>query len=166
MVNKIVKKSLLITFSALMTYGLFAAPSKRDVDRYVYTKYSNATSGGSQAEWGALNCHDPKIFQDDDGTYYVYSTDAAIGGAGQKGIQIRKSTDLVHWECLPRSATQKKWDKAWLQWLGYNAVTASTWAPTVIKQNGLYYICHGIITDVRSAGYPDAATTLAISSTS
>lgn len=164
MVNKIVKKSLLITLSALMTYGLFAAPSKRDVDRYVYTKYSNATSGGSQAEWGALNCHDPKIFQDDDGTYYVYSTDAAIGGAGQKGIQIRKSTDLVHWECLPRSATQKKWDKAWLQWLGYNAVTASTWAPTVIKQNGLYYMFHGIITDVRSAGYPDAAITLAIAS--
>lgn len=163
MCNRIAKKSLMISMGVMLAASVFAAPSKRDVDRYVYTKYSNATSGGAQSEWGALNCHDPKIFQDDDGTYYVYSTDAAIGGAGQKGIQIRKSTDLVHWESLPRSATQKKWDKPWLQWLSYNAVTASSWAPTVIKQNGLYYMFHGIITDVRSAGYPDAAITLAIS---
>lgn len=163
MCKRISKKVLLISLSLIMEFSIFAAPSKRDVDRYVYTKYSNATSGGVQTEWGALNCHDPKIFQDDDGTYYVYSTDAAIGGAGQKGIQIRKSTDLVHWESLGKSATQRKWDKAWLQWLDYNNANASSWAPTVIKQNGLYYMLHGIITDVRSPGYPDAAITLAIS---
>jgi len=159
-----VKKTLLVLGCSLLSISVFSAPSKRDVDKYVYTKYSNATSGGAQQDWGALNVHDPKLFQDDDGTFYVYSTDAAIGGAGQKGLQIRKSDDLVHWESLGKSATQRKWDKPWLQWLGYSNANASSWAPTIIKQNGLYYMFHGIITDVRSSGYPDAAITLAISS--
>lgn len=155
--------------------GLFAAfactalstahAAKNDVDKAVLTKYANANSfNGSQDVWGPLNCHDPKIFQDDDGTYYVYSTDAAIGGAGQKGLQIRTSKDLVHWQSLSKSAIQRKWDKDWLKWVNFNMAQASTWAPTVIKQNGLYYLIHGIITDSRSPGNPDAAIALTISS--
>ena len=123
-IMKFVPLALTLVFS---TANIFAA--KRDVDKYVYTKYANAQSG-VQSDWGAINCHDPKIFQDDDGTYYVYSTDAAVGGAGQKGVQIRSSTDLVHWTSLAQSAIQHKWDKNWLKWVNFNMSNASTWAPT------------------------------------
>ena len=151
--------ALLLAFAFVS--AAFAA--KRDVDGCVYSRYGNPNGNGSQDTWGVVNCHDPKIFQDDDGTYYVYSTDAAIGGAGQKGLQIRKSTDLVNWVSLPTSALQRKWDREWLRWVNFNNATASSWAPTVIKQNGLYYMLHGIITDVNNSGYPVAAITLAIS---
>lgn len=161
--NNLVRTGLVTVFACSLISTAFAA--KNDVDKAVLTKYANASSfNGSQDVWGPLNCHDPKLFQDDDGTYYVYSTDAAIGGAGQKGIQIRTSKDLVHWQSLSKSAIQRKWDKDWLKWVNFNMAQASTWAPTVIKQNGLYYLIHGIITDSRSPGNPDAAIALTISS--
>ncbi len=137
--------------------------SARDVSKDVYARYASMSGSGGQETWGIVNCHDPKIFQDDDGTYYVYSTDAAVGGAGQKGLQIRTSKDLVTWTSLATSALQRKWDRQWLKWVNFNNANASSWAPTVIKQNGLYYMLHGIITDVNNSGYPVAAITLAIS---
>lgn len=161
--NKAIRAGLTAVFACSVLSAASAA--KSDVDKAVLTKYANAASfNGAQNVWGPLNCHDPKIFQDDDGTYYVYSTDAAIGGAGQKGLQIRTSKDLVHWESLSKSAIQRKWDKDWLRWVNFTAAQASTWAPTVIKQNGLYYLIHGIITDSRAPGNPDAAIALTISS--
>ena len=162
--NHSIRNALTFAFTALFISSVFAA--KDDVDKAVLTKYANANAfNGSQEVWGPLNCHDPKLFQDDDGTYYVYSTDASIGGAGQKGLQIRTSKDLVHWQSLSKSAIQRKWDRDWLKWVNFNMAQASTWAPTVIKQNGLYYLIHGIITDSRSPGNPDAAIALTISST-
>ena len=132
--NKAIRAGLTAVFACSVLSAASAA--KSDVDKAVLTKYANAASfNGAQNVWGPLNCHDPKIFQDDDGTYYVYSTDAAIGGAGQKGLQIRTSKDLVHWESLSKSAIQRKWDKDWLRWVNFTAAQASTWAPTVMKQN-------------------------------
>ncbi len=138
------------------------ADKENDVDAYVYEKYAKA-SDGSQSAWGALNCHDPKLFQDDDGTYYVYSTDAAIGNKGAKGLQIRKSKDLVHWESLPKSMIQNNWDQQWLDWSGFTKRRASSWAPTVIKQNGLYYMFHGICVDASDRAHHNASITFAIS---
>ena len=160
--NSIFAKTAAAAVAAVLATGT-AFAAKRDADKSVYTKYASPRSG-TQAEWGTLNCHDPKIFQDDDGMYYVYSTDAAIGGAGQKGLQIRRSADLVNWECLNTSAIQRKWDKAWLKWVEFDRAGASSWAPTVIKQNGLYYMYHGIITDKDRSGDPVAAIALAVSS--
>lgn len=130
------------------------------LDDIVSTKYTTATTNATtQAKWGALNCHDPKLFQDDDGTYYVYSTDASIGNAHKTGLQVRSSTDLVNWTCKSSSALQGNWDPDMLtatgevangttETLGSNSsYTATTWAPTVIKQNSKYYMFHGIITD-------------------
>ncbi len=134
----------------------------KDVDLAVYKKYSRPNSG-NQNEWECLNCHDPKLFQDDDGTYYVYSTDAAIGNKGEKGLQIRKSKDLVHWESLPKSMIQGNWDKDWLDWSGFNELTASSWAPTVIKQNGLYYMFHGICVGASDGSHHNASIAFAIS---
>ena len=135
----------------------------KDVDVAVYKKYSRP-SNGSQSEWECLNCHDPKLFQDDDGTYYVYSTDAAMGNGGEKGLQIRKSVDLVHWESLPKSMIQGNWDDDFLAWCSLNDVTASTWAPTVIRQNGLYYMLHGICVGSSDGTHHNAGIAFAISS--
>lgn len=119
-----------------------------ELTNYATNKYTNPNFVESnQSTWKALNCHDPKLFQDDDGTYYVYSTDASIGNVHKTGIQIRKSKNLIDWECLSTSAIQNNWDSDMLEWVGQNSQTASTWAPTVIKQNGKYYMMHGIITD-------------------
>ncbi|MCR5189052.1 MAG: glycoside hydrolase family 43 protein [Treponema sp.] len=134
----------------------------KDVDLAVYKKYSRPNSG-NQNEWECLNCHDPKLFQDDDGTYYVYSTDAAIGNKGERGLQIRKSKDLVHWESLAKSMIQGNWDQDWLDWSGFNDVTASSWAPTVIKQNGLYYMFHGICVGASDGSHHNASIAFAIS---
>ena len=154
----------IITFALVSCAVLATVVAKTDVDKSVIAKYANPNTRSSD-NWGALNCHDPKIFQDDDGTYYVYSTDASIGGTGEKGIQVRSSKDLITWAFQPHSAIQRKWDREWLKWVSLNMANASSWAPTVIKQNGLYYMMHGIITDNRNHGYPDAAITLAISTT-
>ena len=121
---------------------------------YVYTKYSNGASDSresSQTDWKMANCHDPKLFQDDDGTYYVYATDASCGNIGNVGLHIRYSTDLVNWTGVSTSAIQGFWDEDFLAWEGFTAsssetlqnnssYTAYTWAPTVIKLNGLYYM--------------------------
>lgn len=130
------------------------------LDDIVSTKYTTATTNATtQAKWGALNCHDPKLFQDDDGTYYVYSTDASIGNAHKTGLQVRSSSDLVNWTCKSSSALQGNWDPDMLTATGEvangttetsgsnSSYTATTWAPTVIKQNSKYYMFHGIITD-------------------
>ena len=154
-------KKFLLASAAAFTFcagQFFAEP----LEAYVRSKYLG-TDNPVQGQWGSLNCHDPKIFQDDDGTYYVYSTDASIGGRGRKGLQIRKSEDLVKWECLSDSALQDYWDEAWMEWVGFDDEDeASSWAPTVIKVNGLYYMMHGIITDRVSKNYPTAEITLAI----
>ncbi len=170
--NKVIQKGVVAlmaccSFSAAFSLGKNKKNAK-EVDSAVYEKYSKPAFSNpdamGQTNWETLNCHDPKLFQDDDGTFYVYSTDAAIGGQGQKGLQIRKSTDLVHWQSLGKSAIQRKWDRDWLRWTNFTMLNASTWAPTIIKQNGLYYLIHGIIVDSRSPGHPDASITLTIAS--
>lgn len=129
---------------------------------YVSTKYANQ----SGATWG---CHDPKIFQDTDGTYYVYST------GWTTGVQLRYSTDLISWtyqstvfagsSSVSDTYGKMYWDDDFLKWVGYakndgttytasysdesytSSTTPNSWAPTVFKQNGKYYMFHGIITD-------------------
>ncbi|WP_084106600.1 arabinan endo-1,5-alpha-L-arabinosidase [Demequina sp. NBRC 110056] len=49
--------------------------------------------------WGARNAHDPTAVRDDDGVYWLFSTDAnADGPLPGAGTQVRRSTDLVDWE--------------------------------------------------------------------
>ena len=124
------------------------------LDDITYTKYTKNANVSSQTSFGAVSCHDPKLFQDASGTYYVYSTDASCGNVEYTGLVVRTSTDLMNWTCLGTSALQGYWDKDFLAWEGFTArssetkhnnssYTAYTWAPTVIKNNGLYYMFHG-----------------------
>ena len=180
------KLSLVISLVTLGAIGLtsctaFDAPTtdvSNGLDDYVNTKYSNgmADSAASQANWKMANCHDPKIFQDDDGTYYVYATDASTGNIGYTGLNVRYSKDLVNWTVSSKSSFQGYWDKEFLAWEGFAAssseqvqnntsYTASSWAPTVIKQNGLYYMYHGVNADVTALGGKAASSiVLAIAS--
>ena len=152
--------------------------SSSSLNSYVSTKYANGNTTArvaSQSSWNAINCHDPKLFQDDDGTYYVYATDASCGNAEYTGLNIRYSTDLINWKVLNYSALRGNWDEDFLAWEGFSAsssdvkhsnsdYTAVTWAPTVIKQNGLYYMYHGVSADmyIDSTKYPVSAIVLAI----
>lgn len=101
----------------------------------------------SDATWG---CHDPKIWQDTDGKYYVFST------GWQNGVQQRVSSDLVNWTKTDLAITE--WDSGFQNWV---KASEGSWAPTIHKQDGKYYMFHGIIT----GNQPDlhACITLAIS---
>lgn len=132
----------------------------------------------------AWNCHDPKLFQDPDtGVYYVYST------GWDTGVQVRSSKDLVHWTRYESAFWDEKdislryrhmwWDDDFLKWVGYDTndgtrygttwytptAKPNSWAPTVVKQDGKYYMFHGIITDSLSAGgaiHPAACISMSI----
>ncbi len=145
---------------------------------FVHEKYA----GSSQASW---NCHDPRLFQDpDSGKFYVYST------GWNNGCDLRSSDDLIHWARHGSSPFWDRrdvslvyhhmhWDDDFLKWVGYvtNDGTSygtdwykptsrpNSWAPAVVKQDGRYYMFHGIITDSLSYArgfHPAAAITLAI----
>jgi len=47
--------------------------------------------------WGAGHAHDPTAVRDDDGTYWLFSTDAHADGPVRGGVQVRRSDDLVTW---------------------------------------------------------------------
>lgn len=100
------------------------------------TEWMDKSATGSLEQWGLLNAHDPSIYKDDDGWYYVYSTDAEVSNAAKMGIQIRKSKDLVGWEFvgwamegLPVGLPQEIRE----------VVTPMTlWAPDIVKVDGQY----------------------------
>ena len=47
--------------------------------------------------WGGRHVHDPTVVRDDDGTYWMFSTDARSDGPVRAGVQVRTSRDLVRW---------------------------------------------------------------------
>lgn len=63
----------------------------------LHTTAGTDTAAGFAA-WGGRHVHDPTIVRDDDGTYWLFSTDARYDGPAPGGVQVRRSTDLVRWE--------------------------------------------------------------------
>jgi arabinan endo-1,5-alpha-L-arabinosidase len=47
--------------------------------------------------WGGRHVHDPTVVRDDDGTYWMFSTDARSDEPVRAGVQVRTSPDLVSW---------------------------------------------------------------------
>jgi arabinan endo-1,5-alpha-L-arabinosidase len=86
--------------------------------------------------WGARHAHDPTAVRDDDGTYWLFSTDASSEGPVRGGVQIRRSQDLVTWtfhgwalDGVPERAAA---------WTGAEGL----WAPDVVRvgdQWRMYY---------------------------
>jgi len=83
---------------------------------------------GDPAGWGTRNAHDPTVVRDTDGSWYMFSTDAAAGADSvAAGVHVRRSADLVHWSFagtalpgVPEAAF------AWSQAPGL-------WAPEVVR---------------------------------
>lgn len=94
------------------------------------TKYSeNAQVGG----------HDPCMIKDtSSGYYYAYSTDNSVDPTKPgKGIQVRRSKDLVNWEYVGIALSEKAILQA--QDNGPDAKAVETfWAPCVQYVNGQY----------------------------
>jgi arabinan endo-1,5-alpha-L-arabinosidase len=86
-----------------------------------------------EKSWTIENVHDPAIYKDGD-TYYVFSTDAQIGGEPKPGIQIRKSKDLIRWKWVGRAFDDVPRDAK--QWTGAKGL----WAPDVVKYGDTYYL--------------------------
>lgn len=83
--------------------------------------------------WTTNNVHDPGSFKDGD-TYYVFSTDAQVGGTFKPGIQIRKSKDLINWQWVGRAFSEVP--KEAKDWTGAEGL----WAPDVVKYGDTYYL--------------------------
>lgn len=93
---------------------------------------------GEPGSWGVRHAHDPTVVRDDDGTYYMFSTDA-LAGRDQvpAGVHIRTSVDLVNWEFAGTAldgvpAPAREWSGA-----------EGLWAPEVVRWPGsgwhMYY---------------------------
>jgi arabinan endo-1,5-alpha-L-arabinosidase len=93
---------------------------------------------GEPSTWGARHAHDPTVVRDDDGMYYMFSTDAVANSENiPAGVHIRTSRDLVTWhftgtafDGVPRPARD---------WSGATGL----WAPEVVRWPGagwhMYY---------------------------
>lgn len=59
---------------------------------------TDAATAADPATWGARNAHDPTVVRGDDGLWYMFSTDAAVGvDEIPAGVHVRTSPDLVEW---------------------------------------------------------------------
>ena len=77
--------------------------------------------------WGGRHVHDPTVVRDDDGAYWMFSTDARSDGPVRGGVQVRTSRDLVSWafhgwalDGVPGPAAE---------WSGAEGL----WAPDVVR---------------------------------
>ncbi|GAA5202949.1 arabinan endo-1,5-alpha-L-arabinosidase [Microbacterium jejuense] len=58
----------------------------------------DAATAADPTTWGARNAHDPTVVRGDDGRWYMFSTDAAVGVDDiPAGVHVRTSPDLVTW---------------------------------------------------------------------
>lgn len=141
--------SLTACGSSSLNEGKIVYPNKpyNDTDHIMqkdpYAFYNIA--GNDTRYWGAANTHDPAIIKEGD-TYYAFSTDANIGVTSQKGLHIRKSTDLIRWEwvgtALDLTTVQDQ-----LNYLGYNdegAQVDAFWAPDIIKRGDEYWLYYAL----------------------
>jgi arabinan endo-1,5-alpha-L-arabinosidase len=83
---------------------------------------------GDPAGWGTRNAHDPTVVRDTDGTWYMFSTDAAAGADSvAAGVHVRRSADLVTWTFVGTAlsgvpAAAFEWSSA-----------PGLWAPEVVR---------------------------------
>jgi arabinan endo-1,5-alpha-L-arabinosidase len=85
-------------------------------------------AGPDTSAWGGRHAHDPTAVRDDDGTYWLFSTDAyGDGPLPRGGVQVRRSTDLATWafhgwalDGVPAAAAA---------WSGAEGL----WAPDVVR---------------------------------
>lgn len=89
--------------------------------------------GGARELRGDLATHDPALVQDDDGTWYVYST--GNGTVADGNIQIRSSGDGAHWTYEGEVWEEKP------GWIADEiAGVDNLWAPELARHDGTWYL--------------------------
>ncbi len=96
------------------------------------------TATAGPATWGPRHAHDPTVVRDDDGTYYMFSTDAVANSKDiPSGVHIRTSQDLVGWQYYGTAFDGVPSPAA--DWTGAQGL----WAPEVVRWPGsgwhMYY---------------------------
>ncbi|WP_121660834.1 arabinan endo-1,5-alpha-L-arabinosidase [Metabacillus litoralis] len=105
--------------------------------------------------WTIHNVHDPALYKDGD-TYYVFSTDAKVGGVPKGGIQVRKSKDLVNWEWVGHAFDTIPKDA--YDWTGAKGL----WAPDVTKYGDTYYLYYAASQFGKNQSFIGVATSKSI----
>lgn len=78
--------------------------------------------------WGPRHAHDPTVVRDDDGTYYMFSTDAVANFHDiPAGVHVRSSKDLIEWTY--RGTALDGVPAAAFEWSGAKGL----WAPEVVR---------------------------------
>ena len=87
-----------------------------------------ASASGESSAWGPRHAHDPTVVRDDDGTYYMFSTDAVANSEDiPAGVHMRSSTDLVAWQYAGTAFDGVPGPAA--DWSGARGL----WAPEVVR---------------------------------
>jgi arabinan endo-1,5-alpha-L-arabinosidase len=89
---------------------------------------SAVDSAADPATWGPRHAHDPTVVRDDDGTYYMFSTDSVANSDYiPAGVHIRTSKDLVSWTYAGTALNGVPGPAA--EWAGAKGL----WAPEVVR---------------------------------
>jgi arabinan endo-1,5-alpha-L-arabinosidase len=150
------KKSISIFIMLIFIVGIIGCTSKEDSERSLakvkfpedpkQEELRDPSVVLDKSKWGTLGAHDPSIYKDKD-TYYVFSTDARVGGPATPGIQIRKSKDLINWEFVGQALKgipdeAKSWSRA-----------QGIWAPEIAKVGDEYYLYYCASTFGKNRSY-------------
>lgn len=109
-----------------------------------YVKGGDPTIAENYKYWKYAQEHDGEIVKDGD-TYYMYSTDCSPGNHTQPtaplrpAIQIRRSTDLIHWEFVGWV-----WDSVPREAADWTRTTNMLWAPSVGKIGDTWYLYYSV----------------------
>lgn len=137
------KKYIYILMIIIFSFGIIGCSSKESSERSMAKvkfpedpkqgELKDASIINDKSKWGTPGAHDPSIYKDGD-TYYVFSTDARVGGIPTPGIQVRKSKDLINWEFVGQALNgipleAKQWSNA-----------TGIWAPEMTKVGNEYYL--------------------------
>ena len=89
---------------------------------------TSADPSADPAAWGARHAHDPTVVRDDDGTYYMFSTDSVANSEYIPiGVHIRTSSNLVEWTYAGTAFDGVPGPAA--EWSGAKGL----WAPEVVR---------------------------------
>ncbi|MDT8719147.1 arabinan endo-1,5-alpha-L-arabinosidase [Clostridium sp. 19966] len=151
-----IKKKLVIALSILFSLSLLGCDSKVDKegglsklklsDNIPKEKLMDESIIDDSSKWGTLNTHDPSIFKDGD-TYYVFSTDARIGGSVAPGIEVRKSKDMINWQYVGQALKGVPAEAE--EWTGAQGL----WAPDVTKIGEYYYLYYAASSFGKNTSY-------------
>lgn len=125
------------------------------VNQIPHDKLYDEVIENNESLWTINNVHDPLLFKDGD-WYYVFSTDAQVGGTFKPGVQVRKSKDLMNWQFVGRAfsdvpAQAKEWTGA-----------KGLWAPDVVKFDDIYYLYYSASQFGKNQSFIGVATSKSI----